>query len=202
MDNIKRMDERQAALHDHFPSTHYLHKQENVMRLMEWITFYRRNPSRFVEHYFGIVLHLYQHIILYLMEFVPSFNISAVFIEDIQLRVNVQSFKKLAQLQGVLINLFEKNEYLYDFIAPTQWQNYCKARGRSSKEIKDKIKALEASGKKESKILSIQAAKEMYGIDTDNDNLADVIMIGHFVINNYDIRLNQDDQIKIEKHEK
>ena len=42
----------------------------------------------------------------------------------------------------------------------------------------------------------------MYGIDTDNDNLADAIMIGHFVINNYDIRLNQDDQIKIEKHEK
>ena len=67
MDNIKRMDERQAALHEHFPSTHYLHKQENVMRLMEWITFYRRNPSRFVEHYFGIVLHLYQHIILYLI---------------------------------------------------------------------------------------------------------------------------------------
>lgn len=77
MDNIKRMDERQAALHEHFPSTHYLHKPENVMRLMEWITFYRRNPSRFVEHYFGIVLHLYQHIILYLMEFVPSFCIVA-----------------------------------------------------------------------------------------------------------------------------
>ena len=77
MDNIKRMDERQATLHEHFPSTHYLHKQENVMRLMEWITFYRRNPSRFVEHYFGIVLHLYQHIILYLMEFVPSFCIVA-----------------------------------------------------------------------------------------------------------------------------
>ena len=77
MDNIKRMDERQATLHEHFPSTHYLHKPENVMRLMEWITFYRRNPSRFVEHYFGIVLHLYQHIILYLMEFVPSFCIVA-----------------------------------------------------------------------------------------------------------------------------
>ena len=53
---------------------------------------------------------------------IKTYNISAVFIEDIQLRVNVQSFKKLAQLQGVLINLFEKNEYLYDFIAPTQWQ--------------------------------------------------------------------------------
>ena len=46
-------------------------------RLLHWITFYRRNPSRFVEHYFGVTLHLYQHIILYLMEFVPSFCIVA-----------------------------------------------------------------------------------------------------------------------------
>ena len=64
-------------------------------------------------------------------ELIKEHDISAVFIEDIQLRVNVQSFKKLAQLQGVLVNLFEKNEYLYSFVAPTQWQNYCKARGRN-----------------------------------------------------------------------
>lgn len=119
---------------------------------------------------------------------IKTYGISAVFIEDIQLRVNVQSFKKLAQLQGVLVNLFEKNEYLYDFVAPTQWQNYCKARGRSSKEIKEKIKALEASGKKESKILSIQAAKSLYGIETENDNLADSIMIGHYVVHNFIIK--------------
>ena len=43
---------------------------------------------------------------------------------------------------------FEKNEYLYSFVAPTQWQNYCKARGRSTKEIKEKIKTLEVKGKK------------------------------------------------------
>lgn len=72
-----KMDERQSRLHEHFPSTHYLHKKENVARLMAWITFYRRNPSRFVEHYFGITLHLYQHIILYLMELFPSFCIVA-----------------------------------------------------------------------------------------------------------------------------
>lgn len=77
MVDVKRMDERQAALNENFPSTHYLHKRENVARLLEWITYYRRNPSRFVEHYFGIVLHLYQHIILYLMEFCPSFCIVA-----------------------------------------------------------------------------------------------------------------------------
>lgn len=121
---------------------------------------------------------------------IKSYGISAVFIEDIQLRANVQSFKKLAQLQGVLVNLFEKNEYLYDFVAPSQWQNYCKARSRTTKEIKEKIKALEASGKKESKILSIQAVKALYGIDTENDNLADSIMIGHYAVNHFKIERN------------
>lgn len=118
---------------------------------------------------------------------IKAYGISAVFIEDIQLRVNVQSFKKLAQLQGVLVNLFEKNEYLYDFVAPTQWQNYCKARSRSSKEIKEKIKALEASGKKESKILSIQFVKEKFNVDTDNDNLSDAICLGHYAVNHFNL---------------
>lgn len=120
---------------------------------------------------------------------VKTYGISAVFLEDIQLRVNVQSFKRLAQLQGVLINLCEKNEYLYDFVAPTQWQNYCKARGRTSKEVKEKIKALEAAGRKESKILSIQFVKEKFGIDTDNDNLSDAISIGWYVVNNFKIEV-------------
>ena len=119
---------------------------------------------------------------------IKTYDISAVFIEDIQLRVNVQSFKKLAQLQGVLINLFEKNEYLYDFVAPTQWQNYCKARGRSSKEIKEKIKALDLSGKKDSKILSIQFVKEKFNVDTDNDNLSDAICIGYYAVNHFKLK--------------
>lgn len=121
---------------------------------------------------------------------IKSYGISAVFIEDIQLRANVQSFKKLAQLQGVLVNLFEKNEYLYDFVAPSQWQNYCKARSRTTKEIKEKIKALEASGKKESKILSIQFVKEKYNVDTENDNLSDAICIGHYAVNHFKIERN------------
>lgn len=41
-------------------------------------------------------------------ELIKENDIAAVFIEDIQLRVNVQSFKKLAQLQGVLVNLLRK----------------------------------------------------------------------------------------------
>ena len=74
---ISSLDRRQSQIHKNFPSTHYLYKSENVLRLLIWITFYRRNPGRFVEHYLGIKLHLYQHIILYLMEFFPSFCIVA-----------------------------------------------------------------------------------------------------------------------------
>lgn len=77
MNHANLMDERQSRIHEYYPSTSYLGKSENVQRLLEWITFYRRNPSRFVEHYFGITLHLYQHIILYLMELFPSFCIVA-----------------------------------------------------------------------------------------------------------------------------
>lgn len=118
--------------------------------------------------------------------------ISAIFIEDIQLRKNVQSFKRLAQLQGVLINLFEKNEYLYSFVAPTSWQSFCQARGRTTKELKSKITTLEKKeGKKESKILSIQYVKDKYNIDTLNDNLSDSICIGDYVVNNITITVKE-----------
>ena len=40
-------------------------------KLIDWCTFYRRNIHRFVEHYFGIRLHLYQKIMLYLMNLTP-----------------------------------------------------------------------------------------------------------------------------------
>jgi len=109
-------------------------------------------------------------------------GVDAVFLEDIQLRRNVQSFKKLAQLQGVLVNLCKKNEYLYGLVPPAQWQSFCKARGRTNKEIKAKVTEIEGV-KKTSKILSIQAARNIYGVETDDDNLADSIMLGHYCVN-------------------
>ena len=138
--------------------------------------------------------YTYSKAIMYIereIETVISENdISAVFIEDIQLRKNVQSFKRLAQLQGVLINLFEKNEYLYGFVAPSSWKAFCKARGRTTKELKSKITALEnKDNKKESKMLSIEYVKNKYGIDTLNDNLSDAICIGEYVVNNVTIKV-------------
>ena len=40
-------------------------------RLIDWITFYRRNIHRAVEHYLQLQMHLYQSIILYLMNLCP-----------------------------------------------------------------------------------------------------------------------------------
>lgn len=137
------------------------------------------------------------HIEALLCEVIRTHDIGAVFLEDIQLRQNVQSFKRLAQLQGVLVNMCEKTNILYNLVAPTQWQNYCKARGRTTKEIKSKITSVEPTAKKTSKTLSLQAAKEFYGIVTENDNLADAVMIGHYVINNIKIERegNSDEKV-------
>lgn len=43
--------------------------EENII---DWVTFYRRNIHRFVLHYFGIKLHFYQIIMLYLMNLAPT----------------------------------------------------------------------------------------------------------------------------------
>lgn len=42
--------------------------EENII---DWCTFYRRNIHRFIEHYLGIELHLYQIIMIYLMNLAP-----------------------------------------------------------------------------------------------------------------------------------
>ena len=130
---------------------------------------------------------------------IKTYGISAVFIEDIQMRVNAQSFKKLAQLQGVLVNLCEKNHFAYWYVAPPQWQNFCRARGRSEKEIREKIKSIEATGKKRSKALSIEMVHELYGIDTENDNLADAILQGHYVVNRIKITAGENGSLHIEQ---
>ena len=71
------MDERQKRVHENFPSSSKLSDPDFVKKFMAWVTFWRRNPGRFVQRYFGIALHLYQHIILYLMDIFPSVCIVA-----------------------------------------------------------------------------------------------------------------------------
>lgn len=118
-------------------------------------------------------------------------QIDAVFLEGIQLRKNPKSFACLAQLQGVLINLCEKRGLPYAIVQPTSWQSFCGAKGRTSKDTGKKLAETDSQtddvnlkGKKASKILSIQYVKDKYHIDTCNDNIADAVCIGTYVVNN------------------
>ncbi|MDV3426618.1 MAG: terminase [Bacillota bacterium] len=40
-------------------------------KIIDWTTFYRRNLHRFVQHYLGLKMHLYEIILLYLMNLFP-----------------------------------------------------------------------------------------------------------------------------------
>ena len=77
MDYTLLMDERQLHVHEHFSSNSKLSDPVFVQKFLAWVTFWRRNPSRFVQRYFGLTLYLYQHIILFLMDIFPSICIVA-----------------------------------------------------------------------------------------------------------------------------
>lgn len=60
-------DENQLNVYKNFPSTHYLSNQNNVLHVLAWGTFFRRNFHRFVIDYLKISLYEYQAIAIYMM---------------------------------------------------------------------------------------------------------------------------------------
>ena len=60
-------DENQLELYKHFPSTHFLSNKNNVINVLAWCTFWRRNLHLFVQDYLKIKLYEYQQLTLYLM---------------------------------------------------------------------------------------------------------------------------------------
>lgn len=118
---------------------------------------------------------------------IKDHNVDAVFIEDIQFRTNINTLKKLAHLQGVLINLCERNHYLYGLVAPSQWQNFCKSydAGMDSRPVRG------SEDRKKSKQMSIQFVSDVFNIETGNDNLADAICIGWYVVKAVEIDLSK-----------
>lgn len=60
-------DENQLNLYKKFPSTHYLSNSNNVLHMIAWCTFWRRNMHLFVRDYLKISLYVYQQLSIYLM---------------------------------------------------------------------------------------------------------------------------------------
>lgn len=75
MENL--LDKNQREMSKNFHRDHFLGDTKRCNKFFEWNTFFRRNINRFVEMYFGLTLHLFQHIILYLMNLYPSICIIA-----------------------------------------------------------------------------------------------------------------------------
>lgn len=71
------LDTNQANICSKMPEGHLLANEEYANKFFMWNTFYRRNIHRFIETYLGIQLHLYQIIIVYLLNIFPSFAIMA-----------------------------------------------------------------------------------------------------------------------------
>ncbi len=60
-------DENQLSSYKNFPSTHYLSNQNNVLHVMAWCSFWRRNLHLFVRDYLKLSLYPYQQIAIYKM---------------------------------------------------------------------------------------------------------------------------------------
>ena len=77
-ENFKNQNKRDAESQDIFKKPKSTIKEVDMSKarrdkLIDWITFYRRNMHRFIEHYFGIKLHPYQVLLIYLMSISDSF---------------------------------------------------------------------------------------------------------------------------------
>lgn len=67
MNNQTSADENQLSLYKNFPSTHYLSNQNNVLHVIAWCSFWRRNLHLFVRDYLKLSLYPYQQIAIYKM---------------------------------------------------------------------------------------------------------------------------------------
>ena len=66
-DLVQYADNNQLELYKNFTSTHYLSNQNNVLHVLAWSTFFKRNLHRFVIDYLKIALFEYQAIAIYMM---------------------------------------------------------------------------------------------------------------------------------------
>lgn len=71
------MDNYQKIVYKKFSKASWLSNKDNYERIIDWVTFYRRNIPVFVEHYLKISLHWYQIIWLYLLNMYMSVVIIA-----------------------------------------------------------------------------------------------------------------------------
>jgi Holliday junction resolvasome RuvABC endonuclease subunit len=105
----------------------------------------------------------------WMLSMVAKWKPDLVAIEDIQQQENVQIFKVLAQLQGVLLNALYENKYEFDIIHVATWRSHCEIKGKTRSELKKNAQA---------------KIKTWYDVSVTQDE-ADAICLGRCAIYQY-----------------
>ena len=95
-------------------------------------------------------------------QLIQDYEITKVAFEEIQLQQNVETFKKLAMVYGLMLYIVEENQLPYEIISSNTWKSKCKIK-KSTREPEKK-----------------QAQKfvqERYGIKVTQDE-ADAVCLG------------------------
>ena len=96
----------------------------------------------------------------------------AMFYENVYSGINRSTLIKLAMLLGSISYKCEERRILYDILAPGTWKKYIGVSGI----------------RKVQKKKTIEKVKEIYGIQEVTEDEADAIGIGHYVVNNINIK--------------
>lgn len=98
----------------------------------------------------------------YIREIINENDIDYVFMEDIQYQRNQKTYKILANLQGVIIDLMVELKIPFEVVPPSRWKAWNQIGGKRRKEQKENAK---------------RKCQEIFGREFKEDE-ADAIMIG------------------------
>lgn len=98
---------------------------------------------------------------LWMCQLIEDKQGEAFCLEDTFFNKNVETFKSLSKLLGVICNKFHENNYLYLIAKPKEWKSQFKIKGRKREEQKKNAQ---------------KYVKELYNIDVSEDE-ADAILI-------------------------
>ena len=98
-----------------------------------------------------------------ILKLIDENGVTQVLFEEIQLQQNVDTFKKLAMLYGVTMELLEEENIKYDIVSSNTWKSKCK--------IKKTVRETE-------KQAAQKFVEKEYGIFVSQDK-ADAICLGH-----------------------
>ena len=107
-----------------------------------------------------------QNNLMFLDRIIKEYNIDFVAIEDIQKQTNILTYKKLAWLQGNLVQYLYNLGIKFTIISPSKWRSILGIKGRGRTVVKKN---------------TIKYVEDKFNINIKKDDESDAIAIGYAV---------------------